>query len=297
LLLDEDGREVAPGDVAEIAVKSPYLSPGYWRRPDLTKAAFVPDPAGGSARIYRTGDLGCMASDGSLQHLGRKDFQVKIRGYRIDVREIESALLDHVAIKEVVVTARDDQAGDPLLVAYIVAAQMSVPTATEFRRFLRVTLPEYMIPSVFVRLGSLPLTPNGKLDYRALPAPEPVRPELESAYVAPNTGIELRIATVWQEVLGVEQVGLHDNFFDIGGNSLRLAQVQSKLQELFHRDIPIIDLFGRPTIKALVEYVSQQEYGQAAAHTSEELVESVSVGKDRLKQLSQRRQQASDRER
>jgi acyl carrier protein len=134
------------------------------------------------------------------------------------------------------------------------------------------------------------MTPNGKLDYRALPALERLRPELETAYVAPKTGIELRIARVWEEVLGLEQAGVQDNFFDLGGNSLLLAQVQSKLQEIFHRDIPVIDLFERPTINALVEYFARQEHGQAAVQPSQELVENLRVGKNRLKQLSQRRQ-------
>jgi acyl-coenzyme A synthetase/AMP-(fatty) acid ligase len=151
---------------------------------------------------------------------------VKIRGYRIDVAEIESALLDHVAIKETLVSARDDQSGDSVLVAYIVPAQMLVPTATELRRFLEVTLPEYMIPAAFVRLESLPLTPNGKLDYRALPDPERLRPEVETAYVAPKTGIELRIARVWEEVLGLRKVGLHDNFFDLG--AIRCSWLRSR---------------------------------------------------------------------
>ena len=286
LLLDEAGKEVGPGDIGEIAVKSPYLVPGYWRRPDLTQAAFLPDPAGGSARIYRTGDLGRMRSDSCLEHLGRKDFQVKIRGHRIEVTEIESALLDHVAIKEALVTAREDQSGDTALVAYTVPAQMRAPTATELRRFLQVTLPDYMIPSAFVRLESLPLTPNGKLDYCALPNPKPLRPELEAAYLAPKSEVEQRIATVWREVLGLEKVGVHDNFFDLGGQSLLLAQVHSKLQEIFRKDFPIVDLFKHTTIKALGKYVAQKQNGSA----KNDILENLKAGKNRLKQLSQRRQ-------
>ena len=180
LLLDEAGKEVGPEDIGEIVVKSRYLVPGYWRRPDLTQAAFLPDPAGGNERIYRTGDLGRMRSDGCLEHMGRKDFQVKIRGHRIEVAEIESTLLDHAAIKEALVTAREESSGDTALVAYIVPAQVRVPTNSELRRFLQVTLPDYMIPSAFVTLEALPLTPNGKLDYRALPAPERLRPDVRS---------------------------------------------------------------------------------------------------------------------
>ena len=290
LLLDEAGNQVRPDDIGEIAVKSRYLSPGYWRRPDLTHSVFLPDPAGGDARLYRTGDLGRMRSDGCLDHLGRKDFQVKIRGHRIDVAEIESALLDHGAIKEVLVTARENPSGETALVAYIVPAQVRVPTNSEWRRFLQVTLPDYMIPSAFVTLEALPLTPNGKADYGALPAPERLRPELDAAYVAPQSELEQRIATVWQEGLGLEQVGVHDNFFDLGGDSLLLAQVQSKLQDILGQEIPIVELFEHPTINALVEYVRQTERVQAALQPSEELVEHLRVGKTRRQQLSQRRQ-------
>jgi amino acid adenylation domain-containing protein len=293
LLLDEAGKEVGPEDVGEITVKSRYLAPGYWRRPDLTGAAFLPDPAGGNARLYRTGDIGRMRSDGCLEHLGRKDFQVKIRGHRIDVAEIESRLLDHPAIKEVIVTAREEPSGDTVLVAYIVLAQVCVPTHSELRRFLQVMLSDYMIPSAFVALAALPLTPNGKLDYRALPAPERLRPELEAAYVAPQSALEHCIATVWQEALGLEQVGVQDNFFDLGGHSLLLAQVHGKLQDILQQDIPIIDLFKHPTITALVKYVRQTEYARAAMQTSEELVENIHVGKKRLRRLSQRRQRSS----
>jgi len=291
LLVNEAGKEVGPeGEIGEIAVKSRYLSPGYWRRPDLTEAAFLADPAGGNERIYRTGDLGRIGSDGCLEHLGRKDFQVKIRGYRIDVAEIESALLDHAAIKEAVVTARQEASGDTVLVAYLVPVQGCVPPNSELRRFLQVTLPDYMVPSAFVTLEALPLTPNGKLDYRALPARERLRPELEVAYVAPKSEIEQDIATIWQEVLSLEKVGVQDNFFDLGGHSLLLAKVQSKLQAILQRDLPIVDLFEHPTINTLVRYVSQQQRGQATSQPNDELVEHLRVGKNRRRQLSQRRE-------
>jgi amino acid adenylation domain-containing protein len=292
LLLDEAGKEVGPEDIGEIAIKSRYLAPGYWRQPHLTQAAFLTDPAGGDVRLYRTGDLGRMRSDGCLEHLGRKDFQVKIRGHRVDVGEIESTLCDHRAIKEALVTAREEPSGDPALVACIVPAQVRAPTNSELRRFLQVTLPDYMIPSAFVTLEALPLTPNGKVDYRALPAPEPLRPALEATYVAPKSEVEQRIATVWQDVLGLEQVGMDDNFFDLGGHSLLLAQVQTKLQDILQRDLPILDLFEHPSINTLAEYLSrqQQERGQTALQPGEELVEALRVGKNRRQQLSQRLQ-------
>jgi amino acid adenylation domain-containing protein len=288
ILLDEAGNQVGPGDIGEITVKSSYLVPRYWRRPDLTRAAFLPDPDNANRRIYRTGDLGRMRSDGCLQHLGRKDFQVKIRGYRIDITEIECALLGHAAIEDASVTTHEDRSGDTVLVAYIILARMHELNATELRRFLRVVLPDYMIPSVFVKLESLPLTPNGKLDYRALPALEHLRPELETAYVAPKTVNELRIATVWQEVLGLERVGSHDNFFDLGGNSLLLAEVHSNLQEIFQKEIPMVHMFEHPTINALARYLNQRNSDATSSQGSHAPV--VDPGKNRLRALAQRRQ-------
>ena len=150
MLLDDAGEDVGLGQVGEIAVKSRNLSPGYWRRPDLTQSAFLPDSEGGDDRIYCTGDLGRMLPDGCLVHLGRKDFQVKIRGYRIEVDEIEMALLDHVAIKEAVVRLWEVRPGDQRLVAYFVTAGQQAPTVTELQRFLAESLPNYMVPSAFV---------------------------------------------------------------------------------------------------------------------------------------------------
>ena len=271
-----------------MAIKGRYLASGYWRRPKLTQAKFVPC-ANGDQRLYFSGDLGRMEPDGCLFHLGRKDFQVKVRGYRVELGEVETALLEHPAVKAVAAVGRKMPSGDTQLVAYFVPTGGHVPTVTELRSFLQAELPDYMIPSTFVMLHALPYTPNGKLDYRALPAPEPLRPELDVAYVAPKSEIEQRIATVWQEVLGIEKVGVHDNFFDLGGHSLLLAQVHGILQNILQQEIPIVDLFEHPTINALVEYVCPTERAQASVQASEELVEHLRVGKTRLQQLSQRR--------
>ncbi len=204
LLLDDAGKEVGINNIGEISVKSRYLSPGYWRRPNLTEATFQPDPAGGSERTYRTGDLGRMLLDGRLVHLGRKDFQIKIRGYRIEAAEIEMALLDIAGIKEAVVVAREDLPSDlsasprtgKRLVAYVVPNRQPVPTVGELRRLLAVTLPDYMIPSAFVTLDALPLAPNGKVDRRGLPAPGRARPELGSIFVVPHTSVEEVLAGI-----------------------------------------------------------------------------------------------------
>lgn len=293
VLLDEDGGEAGFGQVGEIAVKSRYLASGYWGKPALTRAKFSPCPDGGDRRIYLTGDLGRMEGDGCLFHLGRKDFQVKVRGYRVETGEVEAALLEYPAINEVAAIGQKMSSGDTQLVAYFVPAEGCAPTVTDLRAFLGEKLPDYMIPSGFMPLASLPLTPNGKLDYCALPVPSRVRPNLEPAYVEPKSEIEQRIAAVWQEVLGLEKVGLHDNFFDLGGHSLLLAQVQSKLQEIFHQDIPIVDMFKHPTIDALAEYLGQAGSVQASVRGCNDPFAQLRAGRNRLKKLSHHREQSA----
>jgi amino acid adenylation domain-containing protein len=290
MLLDEDNCAAGFGQVGEIVIKSRYLASGYWRKPELTQARFIPYVNEQDQQVYLSGDLGRMEPDGCLFHLGRKDFQVKVRGHRVEIGEVETALLAHPTLKEVAAIGRKMPSGDTELVAYVVPLGGHKTTVTELRRFLQLTLPDYMIPATFVSLASLPLTPNGKVDYGALPAPARRRPPLEAAYVTPQSVLEQRLAAVWQEVLGLEQVGVHDNFFDLGGDSLLLAQVQSQLQALFQRDIPIVDLFEHPTISAAAEYVRQTDRAQAAVSPSEEPVEKLRAGRERLQGLAQRRQ-------
>ena len=294
MLLDNDGGAVGVGQIGEIAIKSRYLAVGYWQKPELTQAKFMPCAPGEDQRLYLTGDLGRMEPDGCLFHLGRKDFQVKVRGFRVELSEVETALLEHPALQEVAAAGRKMPSGDTQLVTYYVPVAGRVPTVTELRGFLQQKLPDYMVPSAFVMLRALPFTPNGKLDYGALPAPDSLRPELGVAYVAPKSEIEHRIAAVWQAALGLEKVGLHDNFFDLGGHSLLLAEVQSTLQDILQQDIPIVDLFKHPTIHALVEYIGHQEDAPAALPHSTALVENLRAGKNRLKLLSQRRQRTGE---
>ena len=281
-LLDDGGHEVGFEQVGQIAVKSRYLASGYWRKLALTKAKFIPCANEEDQRTYLTGDLGRMDADDCLFHLGRKDFQVKVRGYRVEISEVETALLEHPAVKETAVVGRQVPSGDTQLVAYFVPTEGHVPTVTALRSFVEGKLPDYMIPSAFVTLEALPLTPNGKLDYQP---PERLRPALDAAYVAPKSEMEQLIATVWREVLGLETVGVHDNFFDLGGQSVLLAQVHSKLQEIFRKDFPMVDLFKHTTIKALVKYVGQERNGLA----KNDILGNLKAGKNRLKQLSQRR--------
>jgi amino acid adenylation domain-containing protein len=263
LLFDEAGKEVGLNCVGEIAVKSRYLSPGYWRKPGLTLAKFLPDPNGGNEPIYLTGDLGRMLADGCLEHLGRKDFQVKIRGYTIEPAEIEMRLLDHAAIKEVVVVAREDVSGNKCLVAYIVPTGQPMPTASELRRGLAENLPDHMVPSAFVMLDALPLTPNGKVDRHVLPAPDRARPDLVNTFVAPRTPTEEVLARIWAEVLSLDRVGIHDNFLELGGHSLLATQIISRVLDRFHVGVPLRSLFETPTVADMAVVITQHQAGKA----------------------------------
>jgi len=247
LLLDEHGRQVGFDTIGEIVVKSHYLSPGYWRRPDITEVAFSPDPEGGDKRLYRSGDLGSMRPDGCLSYLGRKDHQVKIRGYRIETEEIEMALLRIPAIKEAVVVAREDRSLDQRLIAYCVPHKDGPLNITDLRRTLSETLADYMVPSAFVQLDSLPQTPNGKIDRQSLTAPFRAQQHQEK-FVAPRTPVEEAQTRVWAQVLGSPQVGVEDNFFDLGGNSLMAMQILSRTEAGLGVALSLQDLMQAPTV-------------------------------------------------
>jgi acyl carrier protein len=255
VLLDESGEEVGVGGIGEIAVRSEYLAAGYWRRPELTRERFQPDPEGGACRLYRTGDLGRMLSDGCLEYFGRKDFQAKVRGYTVEIAVVEAALQGLASVREAVVMTREDRPGEPRLVAYLVPAQRSVPTASALRRTLAEELPEYMIPSTFVMLDAVPLNANGKVDRRALPAPGATRPELEMPYCAPQGPVEEGLAAIWADVLGVERVGRDDPFLDLGGHSLHAVRVLARISELFQEEIKLPDFFAAPTVAGLARTV------------------------------------------
>jgi amino acid adenylation domain-containing protein len=272
LLLDEAGEAVGVNQLGEIAIKSPYLALGYWRKPDLTQAAFVPDPAGGSARIYRTGDVGRMRPDGCLEHLGRKDFQVKIRGHRVETAEIETALLAHAAVKEAVVLAQEDGRGDKRLIAYVVPARQPEPTVSELRSFVQAKLPDYIVPAVFVLLEALPLLPNRKVDRLALPVPDTARPELDTTFVAPRTPVEEELAGIWTDVLRLAHVGLHDDFLELGGDSLLAAEVISRLRQAFQVDLSLRDFFKTPTVAALAEAIVQHQAEQVGPEETNRLL-------------------------
>ena len=248
LLLDEQSDGDTGGRVGEIAVRSRYLSPGYWRRPDLTRETFLPDPAGTDARVYRTGDLGRILPDGCLVHLGRKDFQVKVRGHRVEPGEIEAAMVAHHTVKDAVVMARGDRQGATRLVAYVTPAAAPGPTVSELRRFLAERVPDYMIPAAFVFLPTLPLTTSGKVDRRALPEPGTARPTLDTPFVAPTTPFEQVLVRIWAEVLGLDRVGIHDRFFDLGGDSLLASRVFARVLDVFGTEPPVRELLTAATV-------------------------------------------------
>ncbi|WP_287358456.1 non-ribosomal peptide synthetase, partial [Moorena sp. SIO3B2] len=201
---------------------------------------------GGNQRIYRTGDLGRLRPDGSLEFVGRKDFQVKLRGYRIELGEIEAALAQHSQVKEAVVIAREDTPGDKRLVAYVVPTE-SQPVISQLRSLIQTQLPDYMIPAAFVVLESLPLTPSGKVNRRALPAPNVSTQE--AGGIEPRTIAELQLVQIWSEVLNIPTVGVQDNFFDLGGHSLLALRLMARIEQQLGTHLPLATLFAKPTIK------------------------------------------------
>ncbi|HEU4881441.1 MAG TPA: amino acid adenylation domain-containing protein, partial [Longimicrobium sp.] len=258
-VLDAALRPMPVGTPGELYIGGVQVARGYLDRPGLTAERFVPDPfsAEGGARLYRTGDRARWRADGAIEYLGRLDFQVKVRGFRIELGEIEARLAEHPEVREAVVVAREDAPGETRLVAYIVGEAET----GALRDRLRQSLPEYMVPAAFVPLDALPLTPNGKLDRKALPAPEYAA---GGEYVAPRTPAEEVLAGIWAEVLRLERVGVHDNFFDLGGHSLLIMRLLAKIQATFDLEISIRTVFSMPTLEALAAEIERMIYEDAA---------------------------------
>ncbi|MDP1513428.1 amino acid adenylation domain-containing protein, partial [Paenibacillus ottowii] len=264
-IVKEGTEQLQPIGVAgELCIGGVGVARGYLNRPELTAEKFVKDPfAGGEAgyeRMYRTGDLARWMADGNIEYLGRIDHQVKIRGYRIELGEVETQLLQVDSVREAVVMARADETGQKHMVAYYVAGQEL--GASELRSELGQELPSYMVPSYFVQLEQMPLSPNGKIDRKALPAPEG---SLQSGadYVPPRTWVEVKLAQIWQEALGLAQVGVKENFFEIGGHSLRATTLASKIHKELHKQLPLRSIFEAPTIEqlaAVLEGLDQVAY-------------------------------------
>ena len=237
-LLDDAGQPAPVGAVGELVIGAELLARGYFKRPDLTAARFIPDPFDeqGGGRLYRTGDLARYGADGVIEYVGRVDHQVKVRGFRIELGEIEACLGEHPAVREALVIAIEGTAGAQL-VAYLVPQAEALASATlevqaalrnELKALLRDSLPEYMVPAHLLFLERLPLSPNGKVDRKALPAPDASL--LQEAYVAPRSELECQVAAIWQEVLKLQRVGLDDHFFELGGHSLLAINVISRIQ-------------------------------------------------------------------
>ena len=259
-ILDGGGEPVPVGVPGELYTGGLGLARGYLDRPDLTAERFLPDGVSGlpGERLYRTGDRARWLADGTIEFLGRLDHQVKVRGFRIELGEVESALGSHPAVTECVVVTREDRPGDRRLVAYLVPAAGLEPAPGELAGFLRQTLPEYMIPGVFVTLPKIPLSPNSKPDRAALPPPPDAMAGPQVSFVPPRTRLEERIAAVWREVLGVPRVGIHDNFFGLGGHSLLILQTVARLREETGRPLSPIEMFEYPTVAALAKRLAPQ---------------------------------------
>ncbi|MCB9450594.1 MAG: amino acid adenylation domain-containing protein [Anaerolineaceae bacterium] len=257
-LLDAQMQPVPLGVAGEIHVGGAGLARGYLNRPELTDQKFVANPfsTDANARLYKTGDQGRYLPDGAIAYGGRVDYQVKLRGFRIELGEIEAVLTQVPGVRQALVILREDTPGDPRLVAYAVGED--VPAPGVLRTHLKTILPDYMIPSAFIVLEALPLTPNGKVDRLALPVPEAVRRGSDATIVSPRTPVEQSIAAVWSEVLGVERIGVHDDFFDLGGHSLKATQVAGRLQDIFGVAVPVRLLLDHPTIAGLAAVVEGQ---------------------------------------
>ncbi len=257
-ILDETMQPVPVGVVGELYAGGDGLARGYLNRAGLTAERFVPNPFSEQpgARLYRTGDLVRYRADGNIEFVGRQDQQVKIRGFRIELGEIEAVLSQHSTVQQAMVTAREDAAQGKQLVAYVVGPTAE-HTEVELRAYLQKQLPDYMIPAHFVLLEYLPLSPNGKIDRHALPAPDKQRRTFSSSFVAPQTASEEKVCEIWCEILGLSEIGIHDNFFEIGGHSLALTQIAARLCNVFKVDIPLITLFDRPTIGEIAAYLDQ----------------------------------------
>jgi amino acid adenylation domain-containing protein/FkbM family methyltransferase len=256
-LLDTQMEPVPVGAEGDLYIGGEGLARCYLRRPDLTAERFVPNPfsAVPGKRMYKTGDVARYFSDGNIDFVGRSDQQVKIRGFRIELGEVEAALNAHSLISEAVVIVREDQPGDKRLVAYFVVAGENAPSTTELRAHVKAALPEYLVPSAFVALDSLPVSPSGKIERRALPAPQDVKSIAGDEYVAARTPVEEVLASIYAEVLNVEQVGIDDSFFDLGGHSLLATQFISRVREAFGIELSLRTIFETPSVAGLAQAI------------------------------------------
>lgn len=275
LVVDEKGEICPQGTVGEIYIRTPFRTLGYYNRPELTAEVFIQNPFSDipGDLVYKTGDLARILDDGNFEFLGRKDSQVKIRGVRVELTEIENLLRSHPSVKNVAVLDRDDATGNKFLCAYLVLSEDVEPRS--LKEHLSQSLPEYMVPTSFVRMEALPLNVNGKVDRRALLAFSQNLDQQEREFVAPRTPVEEVLARIWQQVLGVERVSVHDNFFESGGHSLLATQLFSRIRAELGVEAPLLTLFGAPTIAqlalALTNMQAEQEDEEEMARMIEEI--------------------------
>jgi thioester reductase-like protein len=251
-ILDHNLQPVPAGVPGELHVGGSGVARGYFKDPELTAKKFISDPFSGrpGERLFRSGDLARYLPDGRIELLGRIDHQVKVRGFRIEPGEIECVLCQHPGVRQAIVVAHGDTPESKRLVAYLTGLDPA-PAPQELRAFLKEKLPEYMVPSSFLMLEALPLSPNGKVDRKALPAPERPRAELSRSFEPPRSDLEKTLAGIWAEVLQLDQVGIRDNFFDLGGHSLALVRVMSRVRDALKVEVPLRHFFEKPTIAEL----------------------------------------------
>lgn len=291
-LLDANLQRVPFGLPGELYISGESLARGYWQAPGLTAAQFIPNPFSDTPgrRLYRSGDLARYLDNGHLQFLGRVDHQVKVRGYRIELGEIQATLTQHSLVQETLIIVQNHPQKGRQLVAYIIANEPT-PTVSELRHFLRTKLPDYMVPSAYVMMTSFPITANGKIDRQALPLPAQTRPQLANTYQAPLGKAQKQLATIWQELLSLNEVGVNDNFFDLGGHSLLVIELQGRLQDTFGQEFPLTELFKRATIAAQAEFLASQD--TTPQQTAEKIAANVQarVHRRRLSRQQRRRRQ------
>ncbi|BAY73752.1 amino acid adenylation domain-containing protein [Nostoc linckia NIES-25] len=280
-ILDQYLQPVPTGVAGELHIGGIGLARGYLNQPELTALKFIPNPFSKQQgdRLYKTGDLVRFLPSGDIEYIGRIDNQIKIRGFRVELGEIEAVINQHPSVSASVAIVREDKPGNQNLTAYITLHPDKTLTISELRRFLQNKLLDHMVPTAFMILEAFPLTSNGKVDRRALPMPDALRPELEVAYVVPQTEVEKTIASVWQKALNLEKIGIHDNFFEIGGHSLLLVTVHSQLQEILNPELSTLDLFRYPTINSLAEYLSSSANKTVSLQETEIQTEKISAGK------------------
>jgi amino acid adenylation domain-containing protein len=289
-VLDKSLQPVPVGVPGELHIGGQGVARGYANRPTLTDEKFVSDPFARqpAARMYKTGDLVRYRADGNIEYLGRIDHQVKVRGFRIELGEIESVLASHPGLRENVVVVRQDRADEKQLVAYWVAAIEPAPEASELRQHLLQKLPDYMVPSIFVLLPALPRLPNGKIDRNSLPSAEVPKVDVGRGWTPPEDEAEQGVARVWAEVLGVEKVGRDSNFFDLGGHSLLLIRVSHKLEEVFGKEVPVVEMFRHSTVRSLANYLTGTEIAPAGWADGQSRLKAEKGVRQRHRELRQR---------